>query len=245
MEKEVVDVNEKEILNNNLTGATGIAGGDIDGTSSEDKTEAISQDPTIMHDYANWKKEDAPTKEMIEKLQEIETEQNTDIEIVCDGNSLHRAGREITLENWEEAYECRKKMIKYMSQNPDALGVAAQQVGYDLKMFVMRKRDNSVEVVVNPEINLIKPKKYGVIPNKYNFYSVEGCLSIPEKIFKIKRCYLIKPRWQDTDMNWKEKRMKNLEAVIFQHEYDHINGILISDSGEDITEKAQTGIQEF
>lgn len=166
-------------------------------------------------------------KEEIEEAKIKRLENATkNIEIITDIDVLHKKGRIITQENWEEAYECGKNLTRYLSQNDNALGVAAQQLGYDLMMFAMRYKETII-MVINPSIQFIKP-------TKYSFKTKEECLSIPNRTYNVKRCSIIKARFNDYKMKWIEKRFTDIWAVVFQHEYDHINGLLISDKGIEI-----------
>ena len=161
----------------------------------------------------------------------IALEEPKDIGIITDRVLLARKGRDITLDMLEETRECLEKMYKVMYEDKNAAGVAAQQVGYDLNAFLMKNSDNEVVCVLNPKMKLIKP-------SKYTFKSVEKCLSVPEGAYEVKRCSVIKTRYQDENLKYVEKRYKNIFACIFQHELDHINGILICDKGKEVEDNS-------
>jgi peptide deformylase len=154
-----------------------------------------------------------------------------EVDIVLDEDRLHMVGRSVTEDNWEEAYECRQKMLLYMSRNENAIGVAAQQVGYDLKMFLMRFKDELI-LALNPSVIKIKP-------TKYTYKSKEQCLSKPGETYLVNRCQIIKGCFTDEKMKKHEQRFKDIWAAVFQHECDHCNGILISDKGKKISEKCE------
>jgi peptide deformylase len=72
----------------------------------------------------------------------------------------------------------------------------------------------------NPEII-----HYG---EKKNYYH-EGCLSIPDIFEDVLRPEKIEVRYRDENFDWKEEVLEGLPARIFQHEFDHLQGILFID----------------
>ena len=59
--------------------------------------------------------------------------------------------------------------------------------------------------------------------------STEGCLSIPGKRFQVKRYKELNISYYDRKAEFKSEQAKGFRAIVMQHEYDHLNGILISD----------------
>jgi peptide deformylase len=57
----------------------------------------------------------------------------------------------------------------------------------------------------------------------------EGCLSIPDVHETVYRQPVVHFRHQLLDGSWEEMRLEGLAARIFQHEYDHIEGVLFTD----------------
>ncbi|MDD2382508.1 MAG: peptide deformylase, partial [Mariniphaga sp.] len=57
----------------------------------------------------------------------------------------------------------------------------------------------------------------------------EGCLSIPGIFEDVKRPEKVEVRYRDLNFDWKEEILTGLESRIFQHEYDHLQGILFVD----------------
>ena len=80
--------------------------------------------------------------------------------------------------------------------------------------------DDKIEIFINPVIEL----SGDVVDN------TEGCLSIPNKQFNVKRRMNVSIK---ADNIFKSKGYRGWYAYVIQHEMDHINGILISDKGED------------
>lgn len=102
----------------------------------------------------------------------------------------------------------------------DGIGLAANQVGLDWRLFVMKlPKAKKPKVCINPEI------VYACVPVK----DKEGCLSETGISVEISRNRFIIIRYTDIDGKKIEEHMRDLEARCAQHEIDHLNGIVISD----------------
>lgn len=113
--------------------------------------------------------------------------------------------------------------LKEASRQAGGLGMAAPQLGYNERIFVLepRKKGDKQIVVVNPRIVATSGKV-----TSYN----EGCLSVPGRLFNIKRAKHIILLGKDEEGNdLKIKTRKSLDAIIIQHEVDHLNGVLVCD----------------
>jgi peptide deformylase len=114
-----------------------------------------------------------------------------------------------------------KWMIKIMYKNY-GVGLAAVQVGYQRRIFVMdctRSGDNP-QVFINPEIH----KK-----SKESMTDFEGCLSAPGKNGEVRRYLRITLNYQDEKGEEHTKTFYNLAARCVQHELDHLEGKLCID----------------
>ncbi len=112
-------------------------------------------------------------------------------------------------------------MTRAMYQH-HGIGLAAIQVGYQLRMFVMdcsRSRENN-KVYINPEI---------VEKSIETLRDTEGCLSAPGKQGDVKRHLRIILKYQDEEGKEEKKTFYNLEARCIQHEMDHLEGKLCID----------------
>jgi peptide deformylase len=94
------------------------------------------------------------------------------------------------------------------------VGLSANQVGLDMRVFVMGLDETKI-AVFNPEII-----EYSNTEELFN----EGCLSYPGIMLSIKRPIKIKAKYQDATGQIIEQEFNGLTARIFQHEYDHMNG---------------------
>ena len=114
-----------------------------------------------------------------------------------------------------------KKLLQTLNQHPNGVGLSAVQVGYMKRIFVMRW--NGVErIVINPMILKHSSKRVSMI---------EGCLTFPGKEVSVKRSQSIEVIYTNGKGEIIERTLEGMEARIFQHEFDHLNGICKVGSG--------------
>jgi len=116
--------------------------------------------------------------------------------------------------------------VEYMAQVMglmQGVGLAAPQIGWSARLFITAPgalSENNVEVCINPEIISASEDKKS---------AEEGCLSIPKLRAKVPRLTEIHVGYQDIEGDYKELNLKGLPARVFQHEIDHLDGVLIID----------------
>lgn len=102
------------------------------------------------------------------------------------------------------------------------VGLAAPQVNHSLRMFVMQSWPGvPLTVVINPRVEYIERD------GKKN--SSEGCLSIPGRTLTVKRFKKIHLSYFNRKGEYITEEVGGFKAIITQHEYDHLNGVLIVD----------------
>jgi peptide deformylase len=107
----------------------------------------------------------------------------------------------------------------------DGVGLAAPQIGIMKRLFIIRQNADHFKVYFHP--------KYTVDINSKIDMGLEGCLSVPGKYLNIPRQTMIMAEW--VEINSEEQLVSRTEllegylARVFQHEYDHIEGISIVD----------------
>lgn len=114
-----------------------------------------------------------------------------------------------------------KEMVRLTKtfKDPEGVGLAANQVGLDESFFVIKNNEKFIKVV-NPK--LISASKR---TKKY----FEGCLSVPNMWGEVIRHTNIKISYQNETGKSITQSLKGVLAWIFQHEIDHLNGLLFSD----------------
>ncbi len=118
----------------------------------------------------------------------------------------------------------------------DGVGLSAIQVGFDMRLFIIRKDlDNREEIQKErKEIDSIDDIELFINPEIIEYSKEvnedwEGCLSVPNVSALIKRSNSIKIKFIDLNGNEVLNSYQGFKARVIQHEYDHLNGILILD----------------
>lgn len=114
-----------------------------------------------------------------------------------------------------------KRMIELMHQG-EGVGLAGPQVAFSKRMFIMcpTAEVGAERVVLNPIItNRSREKKT----------DIEGCLSLPDIRGKVERPVSITLTYYDLDGEEVQADLSGFEARVAQHEYDHLEGVLIID----------------
>ncbi len=100
------------------------------------------------------------------------------------------------------------------------LGIAAPQIGINKRVMIMRGK-----VYVNPEFT----------PTKAPTETVrEGCYSLGKRQFDVQRAKYGWAKWLDIKGVEHEEKIKGLEAIVFQHELNHLDGKFCCSEGKEI-----------
>ena len=110
-------------------------------------------------------------------------------------------------------------MVETMYAAP-GLGLAAPQVGVQKRLFVWDLQDDEgPKAMINPEI----------VESDGEWVYEEGCLSVPGLSWEIVRPNHIHVVGRDLDGNEVSIEASELEGRMFQHELDHLNGVLLTE----------------
>lgn len=131
------------------------------------------------------------------------------LQIVCDAVDIEDEFLVSTVYN---------DLLDTAKNHSNCIGLAAPQIGYPDRIFVMRY-DGQFVVVINPKI-LSRC-------NSHLEYSIEGCLSRPGAKVRVGRRTKIKVQYVDNLGETVKRKFTNINARVFQHEFDHLNGIVI------------------
>jgi peptide deformylase len=104
------------------------------------------------------------------------------------------------------------------------VGLAANQIGLPWSLFVINigvetEKENLI-TLINPEITAMEGSELGE----------EGCLSIPEVFAEVNRASQVEIKGYDLDGNEVRYEAQGYLARAFQHEMDHLNGVLFWDN---------------
>ena len=125
-------------------------------------------------------------------------------------------------------YETLRRRMLATVQDPEntGVGIAAPQVGILRRMIAVQRFDKPgepFEIYLDPKIVEYSAE---TAPGR------EGCLSIPDRSGEVKRAQRITLRYRDEQFAERLERISGFTAVIFQHEIDHLDGILYTDRME-------------
>lgn len=117
-------------------------------------------------------------------------------------------------------------MVETMREGK-GIGLAAPQVGVLRRCFVCEVEEGEVYKIINPEI----------LEKEGSDIDIEGCLSIPDYNCTVERAEKIKMKYTDVDGKEQVIEADGMFAKCLQHEYDHLDGILISSKAIDVITK--------
>ncbi len=126
-----------------------------------------------------------------------------------------------------------RELIRRMTESlyyHQGLGLAANQVGVARRLF-LADDGQGLKVFINPVIR----EREGEVPGE------EGCLSFPEVFVDISRADSLLVEYLDQDGESRKLEAEGMLARIIQHEYDHLEGVLISDRAGFIASRLISG----
>jgi len=109
----------------------------------------------------------------------------------------------------------KTKMVEW-----NGIGLAAPQVGHNLKLMIIRLKNGRVVELINPRISWCSPERVKM---------EEGCLSIPGEFEWIERPSKVRVKFQTIEGEYKYWCLHGMDARVFLHEYDHLQGILMTE----------------
>jgi peptide deformylase len=130
----------------------------------------------------------------------------------------------ITTDIQEKILELSNTMVN--AHDPEGVGLSFPQIGYNIRGFVTYL-DKRIKVYLNPTIVDISDDK--TLGGTENRPTLEGCLSIPWLYGPVWRHKKIKVQAIDEHGVEFTKTLTSFPARLFQHEYDHLEGILFTD----------------
>ena len=110
-----------------------------------------------------------------------------------------------------------KTLIENMFHH-EGCGLSANQIGMDIRAFAMIRdiEYNDVIVCFNPRI---------ISRSNDCVWCEEGCLSFPDQFINVHRPDKIIVKYEDEDGKDHKIRLSGFASRVFQHEFDHLNGI--------------------
>lgn len=133
-------------------------------------------------------------------------------------------------------------LTEELAKGENAAGLAAIQLGIVKRFFGIKKSDKKIEIYINPKIvKTFGERVYPIIIKDKAAYAeatsakddfLEGCLSVPDYFGTVKRYLQIEIEWKDLrgeKFVSKREKLSGFEAIVWQHEFDHLEGKLFID----------------
>jgi peptide deformylase len=131
----------------------------------------------------------------------------------------------LPVRNFDEKLQKIVRDMLHTMYERDGVGLAANQVGFNQRLFIIDMDYSREDCEPNPVV-MINP----IIKSGEGEYEMEeGCLSVPGIYAKVKRFNTITISYFDPKGQEHEEEAEGYKAVVIQHEYDHLNGILFID----------------
>lgn len=160
-------------------------------------------------------------------------------DIIRDGHpSLRAVAVEVPMPPSEEDKQVLKSLLEFVenSQNEEiaskfnlraGVGLAAPQINVPKRMIAVHVRDANGILYSHA---LFNPKVVSHSVEQSYLTSGEGCLSVDESIpGYVPRYARVTVKGYDVDGNEVKLRLRGMPAIVFQHEIDHLNGIMFFD----------------
>lgn len=154
---------------------------------------------------------------------------------------LHQTAKPVPIKNITspEIKRVISDLKEAMHSEEDAVAIAAPQIGVLLRIFVVsgivfKTDDEPVETRLPPDMVLINPEIIKLSQKKQ--WTEEGCLSVRWWYGDVERAEKATAHAYDEDGKIFTRGASGLLAQIFQHEIDHLSGILFTDKARRLTE---------
>jgi len=133
---------------------------------------------------------------------------------------LDKEVKDVDIENpGFDPKELKEQMLEIMFAN-NGIGLSANQVGLDAKVFVMGDSKENCTLCINPTVLQYTSE---------TVEDVEGCLSFPNIYVKVKRPKEILAEFYDENLEKQTVKIEGYSAKCYLHELDHLLGITFKD----------------
>lgn len=126
----------------------------------------------------------------------------------------------------ERVHRLIDALIRTMRHHRRCVGLAAPQVGSDLRVAVMDATGHPKAEASQGLIVLVNPF---ILEREGSVVQREGCLSVPDFTGNVRRASRVCIRAFDEFGSVRERWLEGFEAIIAQHEIDHLDGTLFLD----------------
>jgi len=155
--------------------------------------------------------------------------------IIAPNPVLVKSSRPITNIN-QDIQELAKNLTSSLANR--GIGLSAPQIGQNKAIFITKIPQGKTKIFINPAIiDHSEEKQYFYLAENENHPHknhhpepfLEGCLSLPHLYGTVKRWANIEAQWLNINGQTTKQTLIGLEAIVFQHELDHLKGLLFPD----------------
>ncbi len=126
-------------------------------------------------------------------------------------------------------------LVACLSKADDGAGLAGPQIGISKRILALKnKATKMVTVYINPRIDKVYGDRgfFTIESESESEDFLEGCLSFPNYFGTVRRFSKIDLSWQEVRVGklvGKKASLEGFEAIVMQHETDHLDGVLFID----------------
>ena len=155
-------------------------------------------------------------------------------DIVTD--ELQLSERAVEIDVRTQATEMREiiKALKDTMREKGLSSLSAPAIGDNRRIFCIDFKDSEIKTFINPIIAQAKGMQL----------SIEKCVCIPDKEFMRPRNNDLMIIYQRPTGQIENRQIVGMSAIVFQHELDHLDGLLLSDVGIEIDEDFHNATEE-
>ena len=151
-------------------------------------------------------------------------------------DELQLSERAVEIDVKTQATEMREiiKALKDTMREKGLSSLSAPAIGYNRRIFCIDFKDSEIKTFINPIIAQAKGMQL----------SIEKCVCIPDKEFMRPRNNDLMIIYQRPTGQIENRQIVGMSAIVFQHELDHLDGLLLSDVGIEIDEDFHNATEE-
>ena len=151
-------------------------------------------------------------------------------------DELQLSERAVEIDVRTQATEMREiiKALKDTMREKGLSSLSAPAIGYNRRIFCIDFKDSEIKTFINPIIAQAKGMQL----------SIEKCVCIPDKEFMRPRNNDLMIIYQRPTGQIETRQIVGMSAIVFQHELDHLDGLLLSDVGIEIDEDFHNATEE-
>ena len=151
-------------------------------------------------------------------------------------DELQLSERAVEIDVRTQATEMREiiKALKDTMREKGLSSLSAPAIGYNRRIFCIDFKDSEIKTFINPIIAQAKGMQL----------SIEKCVCIPDKEFMRPRNNDLMIIYQRPTGQIENRQIVGMSAIVFQHELDHLDGLLLSDVGIEIDEDFHSATEE-